>query len=274
MTGDYTLHIKDGVGIVTSALLDNIGVRHGFTTRLGGISAKPIDTLNLGFNRPEPRKNVTANYKKLCSAYCLDYEKLVLVSYVHGNTVQEVTPKDCGRGIREECEPLPPCDGIVTNSPDVVLFTLHADCSAFFVVDPKEKAIGLAHAGWRGTKGRIGAELIRKMNELYGSRASDMYAVISPCICGNCYEVDRETGESFVKEFSDERLISQHPDTKKVYLDIRAAAEDAFLSAGILPEHLGHIPCCTFEREELFYSYRRSGRDKTGAMGAFLTLSL
>ena len=272
MRGDYTLRMQNGVGIVTSDMLDGLGVLHGFTTRYGGKSAAPLDTLNLGFNRPEPRDIITKNYRLLCAAYGLDFDKLVLVSYVHGNNVLEVTRKDCGRGINPALPKLPDCDGIVTNDPDVVLFTLHADCSALFVVDAKRRAIGLAHAGWRGTKGRIGAKLIEKMHTLYGTDSSDVYAVISPCICGKCYEVGRDVGEEFLSEFVDERIIAPHSDPEKMYIDIRLAAEDSFLAAGVPSEHIGHIPCCTYERDELFYSYRRTGRDKTGAMGAFLTL--
>ena len=272
MNGDYTLRMRNGVGIVTSAMLDCLGVCHGFTTRYGGLSAPPIDTLNLGFNRPEPREIITENYKRLCAAYGLDFSKLVLVSYVHGNNVIEVTEKDCGRGIDENLPPLPDCDGIVTNSPDVVLFTLHADCSAFFVYDIKNKAVGLSHAGWRGTIGRIGAKLIEKMHECYGTEPSDVYAVISPCICGHCYEVDKAIGEQFITEFGDSSMVLPHDDESKVHLDIRRAAELAFLQAGVPMSHIGHIPCCTYEREELFYSYRRDGRGRTGAMGGFIRL--
>jgi len=272
MNSDYTLHMQDGVGIVTSSLLDEAGVHHGFTTRYGGMSKPPIDTLNLGFNRPEPMETVTENYKRLCRAYDLDFDKLVLVSYVHGNNVIEVTARDCGRGIRPECEPLPDCDGIVTNDPDVVLFTLHADCSAFFVADMKHNAIGLSHAGWRGTYGRIGQKLIEKMHSCYGTRAEDVYAVVGPCICGKCYEVDRSIGEMFINEFGDGNIMREHENPDKAYIDIRLAAEDGFIQAGVRQEHIGHIPCCTYEREELFYSYRRDGRGRTGAMGAFLTL--
>ncbi|MBQ9949128.1 MAG: peptidoglycan editing factor PgeF [Clostridia bacterium] len=272
MNGDYTLTMRDGVGVVTCDMLSPLPVRHGFTTRLGGFSDAPIDALNLGFNRPEPRAVIESNYKKLCGAYGVDYNKLVLVSYVHGTDVLEVTKKDCGRGIKDGLTPLPDCDGIITQDPDVVLFTLHADCSAFFVVDPVHNAIGLAHAGWRGTLGRIGEKLIRKMHECYGSVPCDMYAAVGPCICGDCYEVSRDVGELFTAEFNDERLIKPHPNDEKVYLDIRTAAENAFIQAGVPRENVGHIPCCTFENEDLFYSYRRNGRGKTGAMGAFLAL--
>ena len=272
MTGDYTLHMQDGVGIVTSRLFESLGVCHGFTTRYGGVSEPPLDSLNLGFNRPESRETVTENYKRLCRAYDLNFDKLVLVSYVHGNNVREVTRADCGRGIKQDLPPLPDCDGIVTNDPEVVLFTLHADCSAFFLFDLKNKAIGLSHAGWRGTYGRIGQKLIEKMHECYGTDPCDVYAVISPCICGKCYEVEKKIGDMFVAEFNDEKIMREHENPEKAYIDIRLAAEDGFLQAGVLPEHIGHIPCCTYERDELFYSYRRDGRGKTGAMGAFLTL--
>lgn len=272
MNSNYTLRLENGVGIVTSSLLDGIGIKHGFTTRLGGVSEKPIDSLNLGFNRPEPRENIVENYRRLCNAYGLNFESLVLVSYAHGTNVVKVTAKDCGRGISLDKDPLPECDGIITNDPNVTLFTLHADCSAFFVADPIKRAIGLAHAGWRGTYGRIGKNLIDRMVKEYDCNASDMFAVVSPCICGDCYEVSEDVADMFVKEYDCKELIKPHARKGKFYLDIRRAARLQFIEAGLPKKQIADINSCTFENEDLFYSYRRSGRDKTGAMGAFLTL--
>lgn len=272
MQKDYTLFMSKGVGIVRSDLFSSLGIAHGFTTRIGGNSEPPIDTLNFGFNRPEPREVIESNYHALCEAYGIDFESLVLVSYVHGTNVLEVTRDDRGRGIKKDLAPLPDCDGIVTNDPEVTLFTLHADCSALFVADPVKKAIGLAHAGWRGTVGRIGEGLMNKMQKLYGSRTEDMYALISPCICGDCYEVGKDVADSFIKEFGTDEVVKPHEKPEKAYLDIRHAAEIGFLQAGIAPSHLACIPCCTYENTDLFYSYRRDGRGRTGAMAAYLHL--
>ena len=272
MNLDYTLEMLSGVGVVKSNQLMKLGVKHGFTTRLGGKSEAPIDTLNFGFNRPEPRNVTEANYKALCNAYSLDCNKLILVSYVHGCNVLEVTRRDCGRGIKPDIPPLPDCDGIVTNDPEVVLFTLHADCSAFFVYDPVNHAIGLAHAGWRGTYGRINSALIDKMHELYGTQAENVYAMIGPHICGSCYEVSRDIARDFIKEFGDASTVTPHDDPNKAYLDIGRAAYLGFMEAGVSDDKISMIPCCTYENSDLFYSYRRDGRGKTGAMGAFLTL--
>lgn len=272
MQNDYTLFMSKGVGIVRSDLFSSLGIAHGFTTRIGGNSKAPLDSLNLGFNRPEPREVTESNCRALCEAYNISFESLVLVSYVHGTNVLEVTRDDRGRGIKKELAPLPDCDGIVTNDPEVTLLTLHADCSALFVADPIKKAIGLAHAGWRGTLGRIGEGLITKMRELYGSRAEDMYALISPCICGDCYEVGRDVADSFIREFGTDGVVKRHEDPEKAYLNIRLAAETGFLQAGISPLRLACIPCCTYENADLFYSYRRDGRDRTGAMAAYLRL--
>ena len=272
MTSDYTVEVINGVGIVKNNMLDAVDVSHGFTTRLGGISKPPIDTLNLGFNRPEPRETVIENYKRLCDAYGLDFNSLVLVSYEHGTNVEQVTRKDTGRGIFENLEPLPPCDGIVTNDPEVTLFTLHADCSAFFVVDPIKRAIGLAHAGWKGTFGKIGENLVKKLQECYGCKPADLYAVVSPCICRNCFEVGKDIADMFRKEYGDDVVSYTHIDDSKAYVDIRQAAHIIFENAGLLKEHIGDIPMCTYENPDLLYSYRRDGRNKTGAMGAFLKL--
>lgn len=272
MTDISKFVITDSICTLTSNLISQTGVLHGFTTRKGGNSRPPLDSLNLGFNRPEPREIIESNYHALCDACGVDYSSLVLVNYVHGTNVKAVTAADCGRGICKGKEPLPPCDGIVTNDPNVTLFTLHADCAALFVVDPVKKAIGLAHAGWRGVFGRMGQKLADKLSECYGSDPKDLVAAISPCICKNCYEVSLELAQSFADEFGKECAVFNHKNPEKAYIDIMLAAYKGFCDAGVPCSNISKMDFCTYEHSELFYSYRRSGKDKTGAMGAFLSL--
>lgn len=152
----------------------------------------------------------------------------------------------------------------------MVLVTAHADCGAVFLYDKKRRSIGLAHAGWKGTLKRVGTELVRSMQTAFGTKAEDLIAATGPCICFDCFEVGIEIGRQFAEEFRSEELVKPGK-TGKAYVDIRAAIEKQLEECGVLPQNISAMPLCTFERSDLFYSYRRD-RTKTGAMVSVLKL--
>ena len=263
---------REGVGVIVSARLCNEpGVAHGFTTRLGGVSPAPFDSLNLGTTRPEPWENIIANYKRLCAAYGLEYEKLTLVKHEHGDNIIRVDRSDAGRGIARE--PFDFCDGLVTNDPEVTLVTCHADCSAFFLYDRRTRSIGLAHAGWKGMFKRIGGKLAKRLQSEYGADPADMIAVVGPCICEKCFEVEAELAERFAEEFNSPDIYTLGVGEKagKGYVALQAAAIIQLMDAGVPFENISLMRRCTLEEKELFFSYRRDGKG-TGSMAAFLRL--
>ena len=262
---------RDGVGVfVSESLSCQSGLTHGFTTRIGGVSKPPFDSLDLGTGRAEPYENILANYKKLSSAYGLMYNELALVRHEHGSNILKLTTADGGKGVW-----LPPheyADGFVTNDPDVTLMTCHADCSAFFLYDPKTRSIGLAHAGWKGMFARIGQKLAERLNAEYGADPADLIAVVGPCICQNCFEVELAIGKSFADEFDCPDIYFTKPDKPdKAYVSLHAAALIQLADAGVPLESVRLMRLCTMEDREHFYSYRRDGR-LTGSMAAFLRL--
>lgn len=265
----YSLVSKSGVEIVVSdALRAESGICHGFTTRIGGVSPSPFDTLNFSLSRADNPENVIRNLKLLSASYGLDFNKLAFVNHEHGTKVIRIDSSHCGCGITRE--KLPFCDGLVTNDPNVTLLTCHADCGAIFVYDRKRKAIGLAHSGWRGTLNRIGSALVEKMHDEFGSEPQSLIAALGPCICKKCFEVDAELGERFRSEF-DYPGIMRPGRTGKAYVDIEAALAIQLAEAGILKHNISSMDLCTFENRDLFFSYRRDGIG-TGAMVSFLTL--
>lgn len=265
----YGIYKNMGVGVLTIPQLDTAGLKHGFTTRAGGVSPGPFKSLNLNRSRGDCAKNVELNYGIFCESMGLDINSLVMVSYVHGTAVKRVSKADQGRGISRE--PLEPCDGIITNDPGVVLLTLHADCGAYFVYDPVNNAAGLAHAGWKGTLGRIGSAMIEAMSKEFGSKSKDMFVGIGPCICRDCFEVAEELGRRFIDEFGFDSLCSEGK-TGKLMLDLEMASAIQFVESGILPEHLTIMGACTFENSGMFYSYRRDS-GITGSMAAFIQVN-
>jgi len=262
----YEYHVKNHVGLFTLPLFSEIeGLDHGFTARYGGVSKGSLSSLNLSFSRPEPRENILRNYQIFCSAADIPYEQMVMNRYEHGIQIETVTSADWGRGYLRE--PLAPCDGLVTNDPQVTLVTGHADCMALYFCDPVKKCLGMAHAGWRGALHGMAAHMVRALCERFGSDPTHIYAGIGPCICGDCYEVDQELGEQFSQQYGEVDCVKPGK-PGKAYVDIALVAICQLLRSGIVPEHIMTMDVCTFEDDRL-YSYRRD-RGDTGGMAAYV----
>lgn len=265
----YTLRERAGLVIAQSDGLAGIPeIAHGFSTRVGGVSSAPFDSLNFSLTRDDNKANVARNYRVFCSAFGFDPASVVLINHEHGTNVLRVDRSFAGRGLVRE--PLPYCDGLITDDPTVTLFTLHADCSCVYIYDREHHAIGIAHAGWKGTFRRVGQIMAEKMADEFGTKPEDAVAAIGPCICRDCFEVDESIGEDFAREF-DFDGIRKAGKPGKAYVDIEAALAIQLLDAGVRPENMSIMGLCTYERRDLFYSYRRD-RESAGAMIGFMKL--
>lgn len=266
----YILNEKHGIELFKARSLNAFNeIDHGFTSRNGGNSAPPFNSLNLGFGRECDKETVILNYKTLAGKAELDYNSFVLVNFEHGTNVVKVEKKDALKGI--EKEPLEKCDAIVTNETGVTLLTNHADCGVFFLYDPNKKAIGIAHAGWKGMLGRIGAKTVEKMKKEYGCNPKDIIASSGPCICKKCYEVDEELALKFEAEFNCKECSTESDKKGKRMLDLEMAAFIQLVDAGLQAENITLMQLCTYENENWFYSYRRDGKN-AGDMAAYIKL--
>lgn len=259
-----------GTGLYCAEALDKAGgVSHGFSTREGGITVDPPKaSLNLSWTRCGSPEEVIANFKIFAEGAGIDYDDMAVVNHEHGANVLRIVHEHRGRGFYKD--PLPPCDGIITDDPTVTLVTSHADCGAYFFYDPVHRAIGMAHAGWKGTLLRIGAEMARRMAEEFDTDPSDIIAATGPCICRDCFEVDADLGEKFQSEFGYPG-ISRPGRPGKAYVDLELAAAVQFVEAGIRPESITLMNACTYENREHFFSHRRD-KGITGSMAAYIKL--
>lgn len=259
-----------GTGLYCAEALDKAGgVSHGFSTREGGITVDPPKaSLNLSWTRCGSPEEVIANFKIFAEGACIDYDDMAVVNHEHGANVLRIAHEHRGRGFYKD--PLPPCDGIITDDPTVTLVTSHADCGAYFFYDPVHRAIGMAHAGWKGTLLRIGAEMARRMAEEFDTDPSDIIAATGPCICRDCFEVDADLGEKFQSEFGYPG-ISRPGRQGKAYVDLELAAAVQFVEAGIRPESITLMNACTYENRQHFFSHRRD-KGITGSMAAYIKL--
>lgn len=259
-----------GTGLYCAEALDKAGgVSHGFSTREGGITVDPPKaSLNLSWTRCGSPEEVIANFKIFAEGAGIDYDDMAVVNHEHGANVLRIAHEHRGRGFYKD--PLPPCDGIITDDPTVTLVTSHADCGAYFFYDPVHRAIGMAHAGWKGTLLRIGAEMARRMAEEFDTDPSDIIAATGPCICRDCFEVDADLGEKFQSEFGYPG-ISRPGRQGKAYVDLELAAAVQFVEAGIRPENITLMNACTYENRQHFFSHRRD-KGITGSMAAYIKL--
>ena len=170
----------------TSTVLEATGLRHGFSTRLGGVSGGDYASLNLRGSGPEPdsRENVLENYRRFCQALGADIHDLVQSKQVHEDTVRHVTAADRGKGLFVSTDFT--ADALVTNEPNLNLMVFSADCIILLFHDPVSRSIGAVHAGWRGTALDLPAKAVKEMGRLFGAKPEDVRvaigAGIGPCI--------------------------------------------------------------------------------------------
>ena len=254
-------------------------VRHGFSTRLGGVSEGCYASLNLSFDRGDREEAVRENFRRIGEAIGVRCEDMVLSRQTHTTNVRVVTEDDRGKGIVRERD-YTDVDGLVTDVPGICLVTSYADCVPLYFVDPVKKAIGLSHSGWRGTAQGMGARMAEAMEKAFGSRPEDLLAGIGPSICRDCYEVSEDVAEAFRMLFSGEGFRKVPIGTEQVLyekgdgkyqLDLWKANEAVLLSAGIRPEHISMTDVCTCCNPELLFSHRASG-GRRGNLGMFVML--
>ena len=267
-----TLNNADSIPYLTYNSLSEINfINHAFSTRLGGVSGGIFSSMNMAFNRGDNPASVTENYKRICKSAGFDFESLTASAQDHHTFVRPVTKADRGVGIYKPRD-MESVDALVTNESGVTLVTYYADCTPLFFVDVKNRAIGLAHAGWRGTAGRIGEKVVQKMGRLYGTSPENVVAAIGPAISVCCYEVDSPCAEHFLSmsDLEPERFVFPK-DGGKFMLDLLECNRQILVSAGVKSENITICDLCTNCNSDLLWSHRAT-KGERGTMSAFLCL--
>ena len=260
---------------------------HGFSTRPGGFSkVYGGKALNLGFTQQDSDITVERNRRAfLRQLGALDKDRswpLITLRQTHSDLIHCVSgvPKSTFAG-----------DGLVTQTTGILLAILTADCLPVIVVDAKCRAVGVFHAGWRGTVKRIVEKGVSEMYRCFGSSPHDLRAAIGPGVHSCCYEVGPEVRSQFESQFEygnelfrevveSDPVREKYPLLfltarapghsilpKKIFLDLVEANRRQLITAGIAEKNISASPLCSSCRTDLLFSYRAE-KGVTGRMMA------
>ena len=249
----------------------DVHLKHCFTTKFGGVSEGYLKSLNLGFNRGDKEDNVIQNYKKVCAALEVPLESVVLSKQVHEMHIAKVHVHDKGNGITK-CNKWESMDGIYTDEKGITLVTHYADCVPLFFYAPKYGMIGMAHAGWRGTVGKIGEKMIQIWHDQEGIPVDEIQVAIGPSIGYCCFEVGKEVADIFLDTFGQTDFISKDEVGEKYHIDLWACNKAVLMAAGVLEENITVSGVCTCCHDNIFFSHRKTQGNR-GTLGAFMTLN-
>ncbi len=289
-----------GVEVLTAEALTAIPwLAHGFSTRTGGVTEEyGSHQLNLGFTEGDTPANVERNRKKFIAKVLLTNSKaatpsgkafpLVLLNQVHSGVIHRVwganppagarlTLRDVRRGIVFPTAG----DGLITNARGILLGVKVADCYPVILSDRRKKAVGIFHAGWRGTVQRIVEKGVGEMRRHFGCRPQDLVAVIGPGIGSCCYEIGEEVESRFESQFAyaptlfedvfdswslktkypmlflNQRAPGHGEPALSRHLDLVKANRQQLLDAGLAAENIHALGLCTSCRTDIFFSYRK-----------------
>lgn len=248
---------------------------HGVSTREGGFSRAYGAALNLGFTKQDARsaveKNRAAFLKKLGAVRKGRPWPLITLRQIHSDLIHRVDSLP---------EHLLTGDGLVTDTPGILLAIQTADCLPVVLADSKRRAVGVFHAGWRGTLKRIVEKGVGEMRRYFGTLPRDLKALIGPGIHSCCYYVGQEVRDKFESQFPyASALFHETKETgdihekypllfltarapghsvlpKKIFLDLVEANRRQLVAAGVAPNHITASPLCTSCRVDLLFSYR------------------
>jgi YfiH family protein len=238
-------------------------LRHGVFTRLGGVSAAPFDSLNLGGNIGDAPEAVRANHVRMYQSLGVEDARACSVWQVHGVEVIHATAP------HPERRWLAQADALITDQTDLPLSMRFADCVPILFFDPVRRAIGMAHAGWRGTVGGVAGETVRAMCAAFGCQPADIRAVIGPSISRERYPVGDEVVQAAADHFGTIDEIVSYDDEGKAHFDLWAANRIDLEQAGVRVIEIAGI--CTAGNTHEFFSHRAEG-GRTGRFGAVISL--
>ena len=254
--------------LLTSKLLSARGVRHGFSTRRGGVSVAPFAALNTAAHVGDAPEAVRENVSRVLARAGLAATKLFTVTQVHGATVRDVTTGDAPESVAHE-----EADALCCLDPGISVGIRTADCVPILLHDMAGGAVAAVHAGWRGVAaGVVGAGLSSLVRRVGSARS--VVAAIGPCIGRCCFEVGEDVVAAIEQAvpIQDPEMVTASPagTPSRWHLDLRRAVRMQLLALGVPESQIDDVPGCTRCEGARFFSFRRDGA-RSGRMLAVIS---
>lgn len=273
-------HHPNGVITYQSSRLAQVGAVHAFSTRIGGVSTAPFDTLNLGNpggggggELQDAEENLVENYRRLQAAIGAGAYPRAWVSQVHGRRVElfDREPENeyaetLEAEVRDRFSGQLAADAIVTTVPGVLLTIRVADCVPVLLASEGGKVVAAVHAGWRGVVGNIAGKAVRALGEA-GISPGQLVAAIGPSISLEHFEVGEEVSLEFLRADLSEAVSNRFG--AKPHIDLQKALRMQLLRAGLPESHIDGHDLCTFRDQTEFFSHRRD-HGRTGRLAALI----
>lgn len=225
------------------------------STRHGGLSKPPFDSLNLGWYTDDRPYHIAENRRRFCQALGIRPEHLAGAHQVHGDQVLEVSTDGQWEGY----------DALVCKTPGVFITVTVADCTPILLFEPEAGVVGAAHAGWRGTVAEIVQKTVAAMSRL-GAEPGRCMAYIGSCIGYDDFEVSADVAEAFAEEHKRPGQVAG-----KYFVDLKSANRAQLLAAGLLATHIEVSGYSTVSHQADYFSHRASG-GRTGRSLAVIGL--
>ena len=240
-------------------------IKHGFFTRLNGLSKKEFNSLNCSISNGDNKKNVFKNRSIAMKNLNLDTKKLVLLKQTHSSNVIRINKNNLNKNLE--------ADGMITSLNNVVLGILTADCAPIFIYDDEKRFVCSLHSGWKGSLNNICYKAVKLLKK-YNINENKLNAIIGPCIGINNYEVDKKFEKKFInKDFRYSKFF-RNKNTIKSNFNLRGLINFQLRELGLKKIH--NIKLDTYSDKNLFFSHRRAthkGKKTTGRLINLISLT-
>ena len=241
--------------------IKNSTAKHGFFTRLDGLSKKQFRSLNCSSSNDDDKKNVNENRLIAIKNLNLNKKKLILITQTHSSKVIRITKNNLDKNIK--------ADGVITSLNNVILGILTADCAPVIIYDDKNKFVCNLHSGWKGSLNNISQTAI-KLFDKYQIKRKNLTAIVGPCLGAKNYEVDKNFQRMFIEKNIKYSKFFRFKNKKKSYFNLRALINYQLSELGL--KKIYNINRDTYSSEKLFFSHRRSTHKWEKTTGRLINL--
>jgi YfiH family protein len=261
----------DGVRALICLPLEQDGFVNGFSTRLGGVSPMPHDSLSLAGFHDDAAENILENRRRFLKLFPGQWS-LAGCWQVHGADVRVVNSVAEAKPAEDQLGETIYCDVIVSNADHVLAGVKTADCVPILIGDSRTRSFAAVHAGWRGTLATAAIAGVKRLTEEYDVQPEDLRVAIGASAGPCCYEVGGDVIDAFSSRFPNSAKLFTPTRPGHALVDLIAANREQLESVGVSPERIHVLPLCTMCRTDLFFSFRKEKKvyGKTGRLMAVI----